>query len=564
MTGSADDDDPVVIDQTAPSALEMDGSFGQLTTPSTAGFMYVGLNDPFGGQKVIQEVIRSDGKLIKLENAWLSRTRDGQLNWHHFINLFDVNSTGSYMVKFSDSTSQPQPPVLAFIPDRTKAEQEQISFVVEATDPNGTSPLLSANPLPAGAAFVDQGNGRGVLDWTPAEGQAGVYEIIFNASDGVLEATRRVTITVKGFNDKDGDNIDDDWELLHFGSLQRDGSGDLDHDGISDLDEFLYETDPAALADISVRLTADNMNPSVGEELTLTLTVVNNSPRAAGGVQVTDLLSSGLRKVSDTSGGSFDPATGVWEIGHLSAVAPDNTATLNITVEVIRSGRIVNIAALTDSDLYDPNCSNNSAALILNGAAQSDLALVQTLDNLTPEAGDAVAVAITVTNNGINDATGVQIQELQPDGLSYVSSTATQGDYDPDTGIWEVGDLAFGAGAALELTLTANSIDEIIQTAVISSSNQPDPDPTNNRTSAVINQDLVEHPNIADLAVYKLVNHSAVNAGEPVAFSLVVKNNGPDDADSIEIDDLLPDGLVYQSATQSSGGYDEVLGSTLR
>ena len=97
---------------------------------------------------------------------------------------------------------------------------------------------------------------------------------------------------------------------------------------------------------------------------------------------------------------------------------PNTTATLNITAEVTRSGKILNIAALTDADLYDPDRSNNSAALILNGGIQSDLALALTSDNLTPEAGDTITVTLTVTNNGIDDATGVEIEDLLPGGLS--------------------------------------------------------------------------------------------------------------------------------------------------
>jgi hypothetical protein len=45
--------------------------------------------------------------------------------------------------------------------------------------------------------------------------------------------------------DADGDQMDDQWELDHFGTLARDGSGDFDHDGASDLFEFQTGTDPA-------------------------------------------------------------------------------------------------------------------------------------------------------------------------------------------------------------------------------------------------------------------------------------------------------------------------------
>jgi uncharacterized repeat protein (TIGR01451 family) len=550
-----DSKDTVVADVSPDASLAVDGLKGTLTIePFPAGGMYLRLPDPFNGRLVITEVLRSDGKQIKSDNAWLSKSRNGQA-WDYFINLFDVNSTGTYTLRFEDTSVVPVPPTIQSIADRTELEGNQVSFIVEASDPNGTVPTLSAAPLPVGATFADQDDGRGVFDWIPAEGQAGVYGIVFTASDGALEATRRATITIQAFIDTDGDDIDDDWERQYFGSLDRDGSGDFDSDGISDLDEFLAETDPAERADVAVRLSADNMNPSVGDELILTVTATNNGLRDATGVEIVDLLSDGLVYVTPDSGPDpdYQHSTGVWDIPTL---APDTTATLNIKAQVTRSGRILNIAALSNADLYDPDRSNNSAALLLNGGSQSDLALALTTDKLTPEAGDTITVDLTVTNNGTDDATGVEIEASVPDDLSYMSSTASQGVYNENTGIWDVGDLDSGAGAELQLTLNADTIDELILTAAISGSSQPDPDPTNNRSSIVINQDPSIHQYIADVAIYKLVNHSTVDVGGQAVFTLIVRNNGPDDAGNIEIDDLLPDGLAFQSAIPSGGNYD--------
>lgn len=42
--------------------------------------------------------------------------------------------------------------------------------------------------------------------------------------------------------DTDSDNMRDDWEMLHFGDLSHDGSADTDADGLSDYQEYFYET----------------------------------------------------------------------------------------------------------------------------------------------------------------------------------------------------------------------------------------------------------------------------------------------------------------------------------
>ncbi len=44
--------------------------------------------------------------------------------------------------------------------------------------------------------------------------------------------------------DTDGDGMPDTWEIFFFGDLSRDGTGDFDGDGLSDLEEYLGTTDP--------------------------------------------------------------------------------------------------------------------------------------------------------------------------------------------------------------------------------------------------------------------------------------------------------------------------------
>ena len=44
--------------------------------------------------------------------------------------------------------------------------------------------------------------------------------------------------------DVDGDNLRDDWEMENFGSLDGDGSGDADDDGLSDRGEYRHLSDP--------------------------------------------------------------------------------------------------------------------------------------------------------------------------------------------------------------------------------------------------------------------------------------------------------------------------------
>lgn len=87
-------------------------------------------------------------------------------------------------------------PILAAIGPRTGTEGVLLTFAVSASDPDGTTPTLSATPLPTGATFVDNGNGTGTFSWTPTFTQAGPYQVTFTAADGIETDNELVSITI--------------------------------------------------------------------------------------------------------------------------------------------------------------------------------------------------------------------------------------------------------------------------------------------------------------------------------------------------------------------------------
>lgn len=52
------------------------------------------------------------------------------------------------------------------------------------------------------------------------------------------------TLYSSEITDMDGDNLPDEWETYYFGDLSRDGSGDYDTDGLTDLQEYNLGTNP--------------------------------------------------------------------------------------------------------------------------------------------------------------------------------------------------------------------------------------------------------------------------------------------------------------------------------
>ena len=202
--------DTVVTDRSSVATLVAGTSSSgnasyRLAFAPTAGFVYVKLPDPFSGAKALGTVLRSDAKRLLPENVWLSKTRNEQTKqWQYWINFFDVNTTGIYDSEFQAPAANARPPVVQFVPDRVVKETKQVSFLVEASSPDGKPVTLSATPLPAGARLTSQAADplapnvtRAIFDWTPARGSAGDYLINYSATDGTLSASRSAKIKVE-------------------------------------------------------------------------------------------------------------------------------------------------------------------------------------------------------------------------------------------------------------------------------------------------------------------------------------------------------------------------------
>ncbi len=59
-----------------------------------------------------------------------------------------------------------------------------------------------------------------------------------------------------------------------------------------------------------------------------------------------------------------------------------------------------------------------------------------------PHEGDSITYTITITNLSSIPASGVEVADQLPAGVTFISYQATWGTYDSNTGVWTVGDLA--------------------------------------------------------------------------------------------------------------------------
>ncbi len=84
-------------------------------------------------------------------------------------------------------------PIIDPIPEFAVMTGENLNFKVTASDANGDYLIYSASGLPEGANF---NRNTGLFNWTPADGQEGFYNILFEASDGEFKDSEAASIDV--------------------------------------------------------------------------------------------------------------------------------------------------------------------------------------------------------------------------------------------------------------------------------------------------------------------------------------------------------------------------------
>ena len=191
--------------------LSMDTS-----SPSSSGTLSGpdNLNDGAGGETGTYEIINGDTlnftSSTPIDYAVLKASRDVQVFWYakggiNFDNGMSIQGNppiSAFSLCYGlGNVPDNAAPVLASIDDKTVTYDFLIEFGVTASDdglPKDPGAItLTAATLPAGASFTDNGDGTGTFSWIPTADDVGIHDITFTASDGLLEDTETISITVK-------------------------------------------------------------------------------------------------------------------------------------------------------------------------------------------------------------------------------------------------------------------------------------------------------------------------------------------------------------------------------
>jgi|GEM_PF-2413676 len=221
----------------------------------------------------------------------------------------------------------------------------------------------------------------------------------------------------------------------------------------------------------------------------------------------------------------------------------------------------------TGQTLADPNNQVVFSPFLTDGTnistgrgfqpVQADLALAKT-GPATATAGTQVTYTLSLTNSGPSNAQGTTLTDTLPSGETFVSASEGSGAGTSFTD--SIGTLAAGASRTITLVAAISPSDPagtLTNSAKVTSTTFD----ANLANNAATFDTTVSTS--ADLAITKtspgsvppgILRGSIAEAeGFPITYTIAVTNNGPSDSQAVVVTDMLPAGVIFNSASFSQG-----------
>ncbi len=322
---------------------------------------------------------------------------------------------------------------------------------------------------------------------------------------------------------------------------------------------------PAPKADVSVVKTTAATNFTPGTDVVYTITVSNNGPSDAKNVNIQDVAPTGTTISSWTATVTTGTVTlpnpsGTGNLNETIVTLPDNavvTYTVTVSVPASFTANLSNTATVATTTQDDDQTNNTDITPAINPAAIADIVTVKKLKNLgqtTFVPGQDVVYLITVTNNGPSDAKNVNVNDVAPTGTtisawtaSVTTGTVTLPNPSGTGNLNEtIATLPDGAVVTYEVTVKtpASFSGSLSNTATVTSSTT-DPTPGNNNNTS---SSTTPAPK-ADVSVVKTTAAATFTPGTAVVYNIMITNNGPSDAKTVNVRDVAPTGTTISSWT---------------
>ncbi|MEV3936825.1 ricin-type beta-trefoil lectin domain protein [Glycomyces sp. NPDC049804] len=439
------------------------------------------------------------------------------------------------------------------------APGETFTYLLEAANsgPSTATGAIVTDDLPAALAFVSSESG--------CTGTAGEYGGSVTCAPGTIAVGGEVELLVTVQLDPAYTGTGSDAAVTNTAAIGADTS-DPDAGNNAPAAGLPGGTVAAGRADLSVATiasTADAVAP--GETVAYTITVANDGPSTATGIDVGDTLPSGTVFASSPDGCTAAGQTVTCP--QIASLAPGAAVAFEVRANVDPAytgdgGDLANAATAASPNIADPDTANNTGSVPLAAggvtAPSADLAISKSgagdTGGVAP--GETFTYTLTVTNHGPSDAADVAVTDDLPAPVAFESADGCTG-----TGGLFGGTVTCGPLAALPAAPGSNTVEYVltvrlnpvyagIGTDVVNAASvtaaTADPDSADNST------DLSGVPSLAagsaDLAVDKtVVGSPTVAPGETFDYRISVSNAGPSVSVNPTVTDTLGDGMSWEA-----------------
>ena len=341
----------------------------------------------------------------------------------------------------------------------------------------------------------------------------------------------------KGANINLGDMTSGSSILIYFKAMVNASTRGIVHNVVNittDTDDargiFSAEEHVNVMANSTLKVdkTAEIKELNPGDTIHYIITVTAGGSSDSLNIVLKDILDSTLLDVNSATYAVDGVNKGVWT-GSLSLgkIATGNSVTVDIWAKVLSSADrdVFNLVNVTSDEHPEGNTSNVSVHVRI-----VDLAVDKLVNDSVPKYLDMIEYTIVVVNNGPDKSFNVTVGDLLPDGVKFISST---GQYNPDTGVWFVGDLDANESVTLKIVVQVIKVGNIINNVNVTGTGH-DSNLTNNNASVSVNV-----PDSVLLNIVKVANSTIIVAGENVGYTVTVTNNGPSVATDVVLKDIF-------------------------
>ena len=340
----------------------------------------------------------------------------------------------------------------------------------------------------------------------------------------------------KGANINLGDMTSGSSILVYFKAMVNASTRGIVHNVVNittDTDDvrgiFSAEEHVNVMANSTLKVdkTAEIKELNPGDTIHYIITVTAGGSSDSLNIVLKDMLDSTLLDVNSATYAVDGVNKGVWT-GSLSLgkIATENSVTVDIWAKVLSSADrdVFNLVNVTSDEHPEGNTSNVSVHVRI-----VDLAVDKLVNDSVPKYLDMIEYTIVVVNNGPDKSFNVTVGDLLPDGVKFISST---GQYNPDTGVWFVGDLDANESVTLKIVVQVIKVGNITNNVNVTGTGH-DSNLTNNNDSVSVNV-----PDCVILDISKVANSTVIVAGENVGYTVVINNYGPSVASDVVLKDV--------------------------